>query len=127
MEDSEIGGGRGGRGGDGDRGTVGAGCGNIKLGDPLIDRSKVKILLCDNDTKSATEVLELLCKCSYQVTSVRSARQVIDALNAEGFDIDVILAEVDLPMKKGMKMLKYITRDKEFQRIPVISRLFPPA
>lgn len=57
------------------------------------------------------------------MTSVRSPRQVIDALNAEGSDIDLILAEVDLPMTKGLKMLKYITRDKELQRIPVISML----
>ncbi|GAB2289682.1 Tor complex Tor2 interacting protein 1 [Dionaea muscipula] len=116
MEDSGIGGGGGGvRGGDGEGGG-----GGRKRSDPFIDRSKVRILLCDNDTKSTVEVIELLCKCSYQVTSVRSARQVIDALNAEGAEIDVILTEVDLPLKKGMKMLKYITRDKELQRIPVI-------
>lgn len=54
--------------------------------------------------------------------AVRSARQVIDALNAEGPDIDIILADLDLPMAKGMKMLKYITRDKELRRIPVISK-----
>lgn len=53
---------------------------------------------------------------------MRSARQVIDALNAEGQDIDIILAEVDLPMKKGVKMLKYLARDKELRRIPVISK-----
>lgn len=58
------------------------------------------------------------------MVSVKSARQVIDALNAEAPDIDIILAEVDLPMTKGMKMLKYITRDKELRRIPVISKLF---
>ena len=57
------------------------------------------------------------------VTSVKSARQVIDALNAEGPDIDIILAEIDLPMAKGMKMLRYITRDKDLRRIPVISKL----
>ncbi|KDP31283.1 hypothetical protein JCGZ_11659 [Jatropha curcas] len=91
-----------------------------KSGDGLIDRSKVRILLCDNDSKSCEEVFTLLLKCSYQVTSVRSARQVIDALNAEGPAIDIILAEVDLPMNKGMKLLKYITRDKELRRIPVI-------
>lgn len=56
------------------------------------------------------------------VVSVRSARQVIDALNSEGPAIDIILAEVDLPVKKGMKLLKYITRDKELRRIPVISK-----
>lgn len=57
------------------------------------------------------------------MTSVKSARQVIDALNAEGPDIDIILAEIDLPMAKGMKMLRYITRDKDLRRIPVISKL----
>lgn len=57
------------------------------------------------------------------VTPVRSARQVIDALNAEGQYIDIILAEVDLPIKKGMKLLKYLSRDKELRRIPVISKL----
>ena len=54
---------------------------------------------------------------------MRSARQVIDALNAEGPDIDIILADLDLPMAKGMKMLKYITRDQNLRRIPVISKL----
>ncbi|KAF2316063.1 hypothetical protein GH714_040858 [Hevea brasiliensis] len=98
----------------------GGGVGNSKSGDGVIDRSKVRILLCDNNTRSSEEVFTLLLKCSYQVTSVRSARQVIDALNADGPDIDIILAEVDLPMNKGMKMLKYITRDKELRRIPVI-------
>ncbi|KAK9053798.1 hypothetical protein SSX86_024872 [Deinandra increscens subsp. villosa] len=93
---------------------------NAKAGEGFIDRSKVRILVCDNDTKSSADVLHLLCKCSYQVTLVRSPRQVIDALNAEGPDIDIILSEVDLPMAKGFKMLKYIMRDKDLQRIPVI-------
>ncbi|KAF7838492.1 Two-component response regulator-like APRR1 [Senna tora] len=105
-----------------DLNKVSAGAGNnSRSSDGFIDRSKVKILLCDNNTKSSQEVLTLLLGCSYQVTSVRSARQVIDALNAEGQDIDIILAEVDLPMKKGMKMLKYIARDKDLHRIPVIT------
>lgn len=32
----------------------------------FIDRSKVRILLCDNDESSSEEVLRLLLKCSYQ-------------------------------------------------------------
>jgi hypothetical protein len=47
---------------------------------------------------------------------------VIDTLNAEGPDIDIILSEIDLPMAKGFKMLKYIMRDKDLRRIPVISK-----
>lgn len=42
------------------------GVGNSKSGDGLIDRSRVRILLCDNDTKSSEEVFTLLLKCSYQ-------------------------------------------------------------
>lgn len=34
--------------------------------DRFLDRSKVRILLCDGDEKSSREVSELLCKCSYQ-------------------------------------------------------------
>lgn len=40
---------------------------NSKLGgDGFIDRSKVRILLCDNKTNSSEEVLTLLMRCSYQ-------------------------------------------------------------
>lgn len=35
-------------------------------GEGFIDRSKVRILLCDNDESSSEEVLRLLLKCSYQ-------------------------------------------------------------
>lgn len=38
----------------------------VKSGEGFIDRSKVRILLCDNDAKSSQEVFTLLCKCSYQ-------------------------------------------------------------
>ena len=37
-----------------------------KAGDGFIDRSKVRILLCDNDVRSSEEVFTLLCRCSYQ-------------------------------------------------------------
>jgi CheY-like chemotaxis protein len=57
----------------------------------------------------------------FAVTLVRSARQVIDALNA-GPNIDLILAELDLPLAKGMKMLKYINQDKD-RVTPVHSRV----
>lgn len=116
MESGEVSLNREGGGGGGGNSSKGGGGG----GDAFIDRSKVRILVCDNDAKSLEEVSTLLLKCSYQVTSVRSARQVIDALNAEGANIDIILAELDLPLAKGMKLLKYINRDNDLRRIPVI-------
>ena len=49
-------------GGGGGNSSKGGGGG----GDAFIDRSKVRILVCDNDAKSLEEVSTLLLKCSYQ-------------------------------------------------------------
>lgn len=47
--------------------VLGKGGGNNgKGGDGFIDRSKVRILLCDSDSKRLDEAFTLLCKCSYQ-------------------------------------------------------------
>ena len=54
-KDGVCGGDVGGRGGLSGKGS-----------DAFIDRSKVRILLCDNNAKSSEEVFNLLCKCSYQ-------------------------------------------------------------
>uniref|UniRef100_A0A8R7UTV0 Response regulatory domain-containing protein n=1 Tax=Triticum urartu TaxID=4572 RepID=A0A8R7UTV0_TRIUA len=110
-----VGAGEGGR-----AGGSGAGVGG---GQPFVDRSKVRILLCDSDPDSSRDVLRLLCNCSYQVTCAKSPRQVINMLNCEGAEIDIILAEVDLPVSKCFKMLKYIGRNKELRHIPIISKL----
>ena len=40
--------------------------GECKGGDGFIDRSRVRILLCDNDSKSLGDVSTLLSQCSYQ-------------------------------------------------------------
>lgn len=109
-----VGAGEGGRAG-GSGAGVGAGAGQ-----PFVDRSKVRILLCDSDPDSSRDVLRLLCNCSYQVTCAKSPRQVINVLNCEGAEIDIILAEVDLPVSKCFKMLKYIGRNKELRHIPII-------
>jgi len=45
---------------------VNCGGNNSKSGDGFIDRSKVRILLCDSDSKSSEEVFTLLINCSYQ-------------------------------------------------------------
>lgn len=57
------------------------------------------------------------------VTCAKSPRQVINILNYEGGEIDIILAEVDLPVAKCFKMLKYIARNKDLRHIPIISEL----
>ena len=48
---------------------------------------------------------------------------MINILNYESSEIDIILAEVDLPVTKCFKMLKYIARNKDLRHIPIISKL----
>lgn len=51
----------------GSSGGGGGGCGGGGGGaDGFIDRSRVRILLCDNNESSSEEVFTLLVKCSYQ-------------------------------------------------------------
>lgn len=59
-----------GDGGGGAGASVGNNNANKSGGEGFIDRSKVRILLCDNDTKSSEEVLTLLLKCAYQGITV---------------------------------------------------------
>ena len=61
MESGEVSLNREGGGGGGGNSSKGGGG-----GDAFIDRSKVRILVCDNDAKSLEEVSTLLLKCSYQ-------------------------------------------------------------
>eukprot|EP00250_Pteridium_aquilinum_P014606 c22091_g3_i1 orf=395-2077(+) len=89
-------------------------------GGQTLDRSKVHILLCDKDLNSGMQVMKLLQKCSYQVTCVKSAGQVMEVLDSSGIEVDLILTEVELPKEKGFKLLKHIVRQEQLQRIPVV-------
>ncbi|KAL2516033.1 two-component response regulator-like APRR1 [Forsythia ovata] len=84
----------------------------------IIQAVPISIQAFDSQADVLILMLNVDESCSL-VSLARSPRQVIDAMNAEGSDIDIILSEVDLPMSKGLKMLKYITRDKELRRIPL--------
>lgn len=57
------------------------------------------------------------------VISVGSTGEAIHVLSSEGPSIDIVLAELDLPMANCLKMLKYITEDQELRCIPVISKI----
>lgn len=85
-----------------------------------LDRSKVHVLLCDKDPKTAGHVMNLLQACSYQVTVVKSAGQVMGVLDSCSYEVDLILSEVELPKEKGFKMLKHIVRQEQLRRIPVV-------
>ncbi|KAI3463938.1 hypothetical protein Pfo_020601 [Paulownia fortunei] len=84
------------------------------------DRSKIRILLCDINAESCQEILALLCKCSYQVAAVWSAREVFDTLKSQGPRAHIILADVNLLMANDALIMRHIMCEKQLQQIPVI-------
>ena len=53
-----------------------------------------------------------------------SAIDVMDALHIEGPRIDIVLAEVDLLVADGARILKYVMQNIELKHIPLISKHF---
>ena len=51
------------------------------------------------------------------------AADVIHKLNIEGSCIDIILADANILVANGADILKYIMRNIELKRIPLISKL----
>ncbi|KAB1216747.1 Two-component response regulator-like APRR1 [Morella rubra] len=86
---------------------------------PCLSRKRVYSHFWLNTRVSA--ILTFMLYCYSKVISVSSLVEVVDALNAEGSHIDILLASIDPYMQNSMKMLKYI--NEEFQHIPVIIML----
>eukprot|EP00250_Pteridium_aquilinum_P021550 c25163_g1_i2 orf=120-1676(+) len=85
-----------------------------------MDLKDVHILFCDQDPSTGSETLALLKKCSYKVTAVKSAHQVVETLKLQDSDVDIVLTDVELPQEKGFKMLKHILHQDNLSHIAVV-------
>lgn len=59
----------------------------------------------------------------WTVTAVKSARQVVEVLNSENSDVDIVLADVELPQEKSFKMLKHILGQGSLSHVAVVGKL----
>ncbi|KAH7431774.1 hypothetical protein KP509_08G065800 [Ceratopteris richardii] len=91
-----------------------------------MDFSDVHIVFCDHDKETGSSTLALLQKCTYKVTAVKSARDVIEILKSKAADVDIILTDVELPQEKGFKILKHIVRQEDLGHIAVVDYLVKP-
>ena len=55
------------------------------------------ILVVDNDVIARTIISEYLRHCGYRVVEAYDASEAKQALAHEGFDVDIILSDVELP------------------------------
>lgn len=55
------------------------------------------------------------------VIAVQNARQVMEVCRTGMAQVDLILAEVELPKKRGFKMLKCFMKEENLKQIPIVS------
>lgn len=85
---------------------------------PFTPNSSVDILLVENDLPNANLMQIYLRKLGYQVTWVKNAAEMWEALAQ--LDPVVILMDVHLPDGNGLKLVQQLRENRQYQTIPVI-------
>lgn len=85
---------------------------------PFIPSSSVDILLVENDLPNANLMQIYLRKLGYQVTWVKNAAEMWEALAQ--LDPVVILMDVHLPDGNGLKLVQQLRENRQYGTIPVI-------
>ncbi|MEH2288442.1 hybrid histidine kinase/response regulator HrmK [Nostoc sp.] len=85
---------------------------------PLTPSSSVEILLVENDLPNANLMQIYLCKLGYQVTWVKNAAEMWEALTQ--LDPAVILMDVFLADGNGLNLVQQLREHQQYQTIPVI-------
>jgi CheY-like chemotaxis protein len=71
---------------------------------PAGERTRIKLLLVEDNRDTLTMLAESLARLEYQVVPAESAEAALDILARES--VDVILADIDLPGMNGYEFLR---------------------
>ncbi|KAF9587088.1 hypothetical protein IFM89_039696 [Coptis chinensis] len=80
----------------------------------------LRILLVESDDSTRSIIAALLRKTGYRVQSVPDGLKAWETLKGKPQNIDLVLAEVELPSISGFSLLSMITEDELCRNIPVI-------
>ncbi|MDW6024580.1 response regulator [Mesorhizobium sp. BAC0120] len=70
------------------------------------------ILVVDGDVITRTVIADYLRQCGYRVIEAVNAWEAEQALNQEGFDVDIILSDVDLPGEmNGFQLASWVRQN----------------
>ena len=78
-----------------------------------------KILLLQNNADDLSELGEILKKNEYIGQFTLSVRKAIELLESDPL-IDLIIAEISIPARAGLDLLRYVRRNQKFQYIPFV-------
>ncbi|XP_019179827.1 PREDICTED: two-component response regulator-like APRR5 [Ipomoea nil] len=86
----------------------------------FVAKMAVRVLLVEADDSTRHIISALLRKCGYKVAAVSDGLKAWEVLNKKPHNVDLILAEVDLPSISGYALLTLIMEHEVCKNIPVI-------
>jgi len=79
-----------------------------------------RILIADDDMRSAFALSKLLAEHGVQVVKAENGEKAVKAL-AEGPAVDLVLMDVMMPVMDGYEAIRRIRADERFARLPIIA------
>lgn len=104
---------------EGNSNGVGVGSGAIKW-ERFLPKMMIRVLLVEADDSTRQIITALLRKCCYRVVAVPDGLKAWEILNERPRNVDLILAEVELPSISGFALLSLIMEHETCKNIPVI-------
>ena len=89
------------------------------MNEPLIDFSKIKVLVIDDEEEFAEGVAEILEGKGMQVEIAFSARRALDKYKQNGFDL--VITDLKMPEMDGIDLIKQIRNIDASQKIIVLT------
>uniref|UniRef100_A0A2P2LCE5 Uncharacterized protein MANES_01G043200 n=1 Tax=Rhizophora mucronata TaxID=61149 RepID=A0A2P2LCE5_RHIMU len=86
----------------------------------LFPKMALRVLLVESDDSTRQIIAALLRKCSYRVAAVPNGLKAWEILKRRPHNVDLILAEVDLPSISGYALLTLIMEHETCKNVPVI-------
>ena len=76
-----------------------------------------KVLVAEDSSVIQNLTKKILQMQSYQISSVKNGKQVLDVLQKENFDI--ILMDINMPIMNGLEMLGKVREKQNLNHIPI--------
>ncbi len=91
-------------------------------GNSTFDRSKVKVLYCEDSPTVRKIALDVLLKAGFSdVVTMKNGLDGWKFLNTEpGKEIDVLVTDIEMPQMDGLTLCKTLKAKPEFAKLPVI-------
>ena len=79
-----------------------------------------KALVVDDSRTLRIIIRRILLELGYEVCEASNGREALEVLEAEKPDVDLVLADWNMPVMNGLELLKELRQDSEFCGLKVL-------